>query len=137
MTSVKSRRYLRVISSLTCEEKGTREGSLRRGLPANSSPVVVGGFVKKRPEIVKKRSTDENGSQKCGGEGGTGVWWGRGAKSREVCNFGGWVIIFDLSTFKRPKRKDFYAVAVGPKKPVFSGGVLGKNSKQLRFSARL
>ena len=86
---------------------------------------------------MKKRSTDENGSQKCGGEGGTGVWWGRGAKSREVCNFGGWVIIFDLSTFKRPKRKDFYAVAVGPKKPVFSVGVLGKNSKQLRFSARL
>ena len=72
MTSVKSRRYLRVISSLTCEEKGNRDGSLRRGLPANSSPVVVGGRVK-RPEIVKKRSTDENGSQKCGGGGGTGV----------------------------------------------------------------
>ena len=94
---------------------------------------------------MKKRSTDENGSQKCGGGGGTGVSVGDGteggreggAKSREVCNFGGWVIIFDLSTFKRPKRKDFYAVAVGPKKPVFSGGVLGKNSKQLRFSARL
>ena len=57
---------------------------------------------------------------------------GKGGKSREVCNFGGWVIIFGLSTFKRPKRKDFYAVAVGPKSR-FSVCMLGKTPSNFDF----